>query len=147
MDDEKNIYLRLGEMLGAQKSIADAVKHQTLKIDNLAREVQESASGFSKLADGLKAANKDIIAMRDSVITPDKLRKVGIDIDDADNHKLDMDHLRDLRESHEKNSPASRSIKTAIITAILVLSATSIYSWASRAIWEGVKQEVSNNGK
>lgn len=144
-DNNPQLLLLVGQLVEATKQTHETVNKQTGAIENLAREVQDSAHQFRSLEGKLKKTNEDIMSLRDSVVTPEKLRLIGIHIDQAEEHKKDFAHLRDLREAHEEINPVKKKIKTGVIIAIL----SAIIGWGIPKAAEYIthnQPEVSDHG-
>jgi uncharacterized membrane protein YccC len=118
----------LGQLIAKQDLTHETVAKQTRHIEDLTRSIGSFEHKLNTLSDGLVLANKDILTISKSCITPDKLRLVGIDIIQADQHRLDMAHLRDLRENHEEKKAFWSPVKIGIVIAI----ATALLTWVSK---------------
>lgn len=122
MDDNKTHQL-LGQLIEAQHNTRSEVA-------GLSQNVQAHTSRLADFEHGLRRANEDLMRLRDSVITPDSLRRVGIDLNDHVEHKKDFDYLRDRRQAAEDRKPVLRGVVTAIATA----AAVGVAAWAWSAV-------------
>jgi hypothetical protein len=138
-EQDKSLHMIVGELVASSSLTLDAVARQTSVIESMQRDVQQTTRSFDRLEEGLKKTNQDIITLRDGMLTKEAMRHVGIDLDDADGHKMDMKHLREIREKHEENKPIGIEIKKAV----LALIATGIVGWAGAAMWTGFTAEVA----
>lgn len=144
-DNNPNLLLLVGQLVEATKQTHETVNKQTGAIENLAREVQDSAHQFRSLEEKLKKTNGDIMQLREYVVTPEKLRMIGLHMEQAEEHKKDFAHLRDLREAHEEINPVKKKIKTGVIIAIL----SAIIGWGIPKAAEYVmhsQPEITDHG-
>lgn len=137
--DERSLHLLVGELTATSRATSEAVRIQTAAIERLSREVQTSGNGFARLEEGLKRANADIITLRDSVVTPGTLRKFGLHTEDAAQTKLDLEHLRELRETSDSRRPIGDNVKQSVVVLVVV----SILGWAGTALWKTVRIEIT----
>lgn len=130
MDDNKTHQL-LGQLIEAQHNTRSEVA-------GLSQSVQAHTSRLTDFEHGLRRANEDLMRLRDSVVTPDSLRRVGLDLNDHSEHRKDFEHLRASRQAAEERRPMLRQAVTAVLVAALL--GTS--AWVGATVWSGIKQEV-----
>lgn len=144
-DNNPNLLLLVGQLVEATKQTHETVNKQTTAIENLSRDVQDSAHQFRSLEEKLKKTNGDIMTLREYVVTPEKLRAIGLHMEQAEEHKKDFAHLRGLREAHEETNPIKKKIKTGVIIAIL----SALIGWGIPKAAEYVmhnQPEISDHG-
>lgn len=128
MDDNRTHQL-LGELVATVRSTGEAVsklsndlKIHTNKFDALEHE-------FHDLKHGLKHANEEIRQLHSTVVTPEKLRRAGLDLEDHVEHSKDFRHLREIRQAAEERKPIYRNAVGAVISAGAVAAAA--YFWGA----------------
>lgn len=138
MDDNRTHQL-LGELVATVRSTGEAVsklsndlKVHTNKFDVLQQE-------FIDLKHGLKHANDEIRQLHSSVITPEKLRRAGLDIDDHIEHSKDFRHLREIRQAAEDRKPVYRTVIGGMATA----AAIAVGGYFFGATTNQIRQDVA----
>ena len=130
MDDNHKTHQLLGELVATVRTtgelvgqLRDGLAQHTQRFDSLQQE-------FIDVKHGLKHANDDIRQLRDTVVTPEKLRRAGLDLDDHVEHRKDFAHLREARLAAEERRPVYRSVVTALAGA----AALALAGWAWSAM-------------
>jgi len=133
MDNEtsNDLHMQLGILIGTSQATNEALKQQTETIARLSGDIQQSVLKVDRLEGGLTKTNADIMALRNSVLTPDKLNSFGLHADDADAIKLDLAHARASRMAKEDRKPVHNQVR-AVVVAGLVLS---IAAWVGEALY------------
>lgn len=130
MEDSKTHQL-LGQLIEAQ--------HRTSsEVSNLTQNVQAHTSRLADFEHGLRRANDDLMRLRDTVVTPDNLRRVGLDLNDATEHRKDFEHLRAARQSAEERRPILRNV----INAVAVAAALGAAAWGWAAVTERARADL-----
>lgn len=130
MEDNKTHQL-LGQLLEAQ--------HRTSsEVSTLAQNVQAHTSRLTDFEHGLRRANDDLMRLRDTVVTPDSLRRVGLDLNDAGEHRKDFEHLRAVRQSAEERRPVLKSV----VNAVAVAAALGVAAWGWAAVTDRAKSDL-----
>lgn len=137
--DLSKLCLMIGQLIESNKRTSETISCQTIAIQSLSKQVNESAAGFARLEAGLTKANDDIMSLRKSVLTPDGLRPLGIKIDEASAHKRDFDYLRELRESADERKIISRPVITHILTAVIMAA----LMWIGQSLWISAKRDIA----
>lgn len=130
MDDNKTHQL-LGQLIEAQHNTRSEVA-------GLSQNVQAHTSRLTDFEHGLRRANEDLMRLRDSVVTPDSLRRIGIDLNDHSEHRRDFEYLRGSRQAAEGRKPLFRNVATALATA----AALGISAWSWSALSERAAADV-----
>ena len=122
MDDNKTHQL-LGQLIEAQQNTRSEVA-------GLSQNVQAHTSRLTDFEHGLRRANEDLMRLRDSVVTPDSLRRVGLDINDHSEHRKDFEYLRGTRQAAEERRPILRGV----VTGLASVAAIGVAAWAWSAV-------------
>lgn len=129
MDDNHKTHQLLGELVATVRStgelvgqLRDGLSQHTQRFDSLQQE-------FVDVKHGLKHANDDIRQIRDTVVTPEKLRRAGIDLEDHVEHRKDFAHLREVRLAAEERRPVYRTVVGAVAGAALI--AAGAWAWSA----------------
>lgn len=131
MDDNKTHQL-LGQLIEAQHNTRSEVA-------GLSQNVQAHTSRLTDFEHGLRRANEDLMRLRDSVVTPDSLRRVGLDLSDHSEHRKDFEYLRGSRQAAEGRRPVLRSMVTALATA----AALGVAAWAWAAMADKARSDLA----
>ena len=97
------------------------------------------AQPWLALLSALAHANNDIIEIRASLVAPETLRRLGIDVDDHPASRADFEHLRASRVAAEENKPLLAEAKKTILTGLLAAA----LAWLGPTIVERIKADVS----
>lgn len=131
MDDNHKTHQLLGELVATVRTtgelvgqLRDGLSQHTQRFDQLQQE-------FIDVKHGLKHANDDIRQIRDTVVTPEKLRRAGLDLDDHVEHRKDFAHLREVRLAAEERRPVYRTVASAVIGAAILAAAG--WAWSAMA--------------
>lgn len=117
----------------------------------LVKSIDKRMEGWPQLEIGLQKANQDIMFLKhshaetnkklDELIAnvkhlngcDEKLRKLGFRLDEAEQHRADLAHLRQSRIAAESRSGVATKVKTSLITALALSGSVWILStlWAA----------------
>lgn len=133
----------IGEMSASMRYTADAIAAQARAIETLSVEMRRNTSALASLESGLASANSDIVEIRAeiraSLVAPETLRKLGMDVDDYPASRADFEHLRASRVAAEENKPLLAEAKKTILTGLLAAA----LAWLGPTIVERIKADVS----
>lgn len=132
MEDNKTHQL-LGQLIEAQNNT-------TRTVSEMSQVVQAHTTRLGDFEHGLSRANQDLMRLRESMITPETLRRLGLDMDDHEAHRKDSEFLRSSRLSAEERKPIMRSTITALITAATLGAAV----WAWGAVMDKAKHDLNS---
>lgn len=140
MDDNHKTHQLLGELVATVRTtgelvgqLRDGLAQHTQRFDSLQQE-------FIDVKHGLKHANDDIRQLRDTVVTPEKLRRAGLDLDDHVEHRKDFAHLREARLAAEERKPVYRTVVGAVAGAALIAAG----AWAWSAMTDRAASDLHN---
>lgn len=129
----------IGEMSASLRYTADAIQTQARAIESLSIEMRRNTSALASLESGLASANSDIVEIRASLVAPETLRKLGMDVDDYPASRADFEHLRASRMASEENKPLLAEAKKTVLTGLLAAA----LAWLGPTIVERIKADVS----
>lgn len=129
----------IGEMSASLRYTADAIQTQARAIESLSIEMRRNTSALASLESGLASANSDIIEIRASLVAPETLRKLGMDVDDYPASRADFEHLRAIRMANEENKPLLAEAKKTILTGLLAAA----LAWLGPTIVDRIKADVT----
>lgn len=118
MADE--ISMLVGKLIATTEATKSALDKNSQSLESFSVELHKMSLGLAEFQEGLKHTNSDIMLLKQNLLTKEHLRRAGIDIDDAEETKADMEHLRDRRVLAAETKPYVREIKTAVLTAIII---------------------------
>jgi len=130
-ETSNELHMQLGILIGSSQATNEALKQQTETIARLSGDIQQSVLKVDRLESGLTKTNQDIIALRNSVLTHDKLNRFGLHVDDADAIKLDLAHARASRMATEDRKPVRNQVRSVVIAGLVL----SIAAWIGEAIY------------
>lgn len=140
MDDNNRTYHMLGQVQSSLDHLTNTVAALTTTVRESARESEALRNEFSGFKHGLKHANDDIRQLRDTVVTPEKLRRMGLDLDDHVEHRKDFAHLREARLAAEERKPVYRTVVGAVAGAALIAAG----AWAWSAMTDRAASDLHN---
>lgn len=120
--DEKTHQL-LGELTATVKMSSEAVSR-------LSEDLRANSERQASVERGIAHANEDLKRISREMVTRDKLRTAGLDMDDAVEHRKDFEHLRSARVAAEERKPISQ----AVIIAVLSAAALAVSGWVGGQI-------------
>lgn len=124
--------IEFGRLLGAVEGIAKRMEHW----DELQKGLQYANEDIRLLTHTQETILAQLTAQTEQMKhlngAQEKLRKVGLDLNDADAHKADQLYLRSARIRSERGITVRERVKTGVITA-LTLSATI---WVLSTLWQ-----------
>ena len=133
-----DLHRTIGEMSASLRYTADAIQTQARAIESLSAEMRRNTSALASLESGLASANSDIVEIRASLVAPETLRKLGMDVDDYPASRADFEHLRASRMASEENKPLLAEAKKTILTGLLAAA----LAWLGPTIVERIKADV-----
>lgn len=141
--DENNgkIHQLLGELVATVRSTGEAVSQLSSDLKNHTNKFDLLQQRFTELEVGLKNANREIRDLHSTVVTPEKLRRAGLDLDDHVEHSKDFRHLREIRQAAEERKPIYRNAVGAVISAGAV--AVAAYFWGAGT--NQIRQDLTIN--
>lgn len=129
MDDNNRVYHMLGQVQASLETLSNTVSTLANTVREGSRESEALRAEFSSVKHGLKHTNDDIRQLRDTVVTPEKLRRAGLDLDDHVEHRKDFAHLREVRLAAEERRPVYRTVVGAVAGAAMI--AAGAWAWSA----------------
>ncbi|MGL5220297.1 MAG: hypothetical protein ACRC8G_12740 [Plesiomonas shigelloides] len=120
--DEKTHQL-LGELTATVKMSSEAVSR-------LSEDMRANSERQAVFEQGIIRANDDLRRISAEMVTRDRLRTAGLDLDEAAEHRKDFEHLRSARVAAEERKPISQGV----IIAVLSAAALGLAGWAGAAL-------------
>jgi len=120
--DEKTHQL-LGELTATVKMNSDVV-------NRLSEDMRANSDRQAIFEQGIIRANEDLKRITREMVTCDRLRTAGLDLDEAVEHRKDFEHLRIARVAAEDRKPISQGVVIAVLSA----AALAFAGWVGAAI-------------
>ena len=131
IETSNDLHMQLGILIGTSQATNEALKQQTETIARLSGDIQQSVLKVDRLESGLTKTNQDIMTLRNSVLTHDKLNRFGLHTDDADAIKLDLAHARAARLAKEDRKPVHNQVRAVVIAGMVL----AFVSWIGEAVY------------
>lgn len=129
MDDNHKTHQLLGELVATVRGTGEAVAQLSSDLKAHTNKFDMLQQKFVELEHGLKHANVEIRQMHQTIVTPEKLRRAGLDIDDHVEHSKDFRHLREARLAAEERKPVYRTVVGAVAGAAMI--AAGAWAWSA----------------
>lgn len=141
--ENNNLHLLIGDLSATVRATSDGVSRLTSVVEGLSRDSQANLTAFSSLESGLKHTNSDIRAMRETMLTPEHLRSLGLHVEEAKETKRDLEHLRALRTSADERKPIGYEIRKTVAVAAVM----GALAWIGPKVWEAARTEVKSSSQ
>lgn len=139
MEDNKSLHLLIGELVSNVRTSADAINRQSESIIQLSNSFQDQSRKLDRVEHSLDLAHQEIRTLKDTIVTTETLRLIGINVDDKEAQREDFLYLRESRERQRSRHNGLSKIALALIIAGL----TSFGYWSGNAIYNQIHSDIS----